>query len=48
MLSPGGIIIWDDYNANFTGVYRYLNELSETGMPLRHIADTSLVFFQNK
>lgn len=48
MLSQNGIITWDDYNANFTGVYKYLNQLSDSGMELFHIADTSLAFFQKK
>lgn len=48
MLGHNGVIIWDDYNANFIGVYKYLNQLSDSGMELFHISDTSLVYFQKK
>jgi hypothetical protein len=34
---PG--IAWDDYTANWPGVYDYLNELGQK-LPLRHVADT--------
>ncbi len=47
MLAPGGVVLWHDYRGprQTQGVYRCLNELAET-MPLRRIADTSLVFFR--
>ena len=46
LVSPGGTIVWHDYQPFWTGVVRYLNELSLTspqGHRLRHVAGTSLV-----
>ena len=43
MLTPGGIIAWDDYPA-IPGVYGYLNEIASTlKHPLYHIFGTRLV-----
>lgn len=41
-----GIILWHDYNYQFLGVARAINELSETEplTGMRHIAKTSLVY----
>jgi predicted O-methyltransferase YrrM len=45
MLTPGGLIAWDDYPA-IPGVYRYLNELAEDReRPLYHLRGTRLVLF---
>jgi predicted O-methyltransferase YrrM len=46
VLNPGGIVIWDDYTANWPGVYTYLNELSRK-LPLFHVADTQFVVYRD-
>jgi predicted O-methyltransferase YrrM len=46
VLGAGGLIIWDDYTANWPGVYDYLNELGRT-LPLRHVAGTQLVVYRD-
>jgi predicted O-methyltransferase YrrM len=46
LLSPGGIVIWDDYSANWPGVYDYLNELGRQ-LGLSHVADTQLVVYRD-
>ncbi|MCH9630482.1 MAG: hypothetical protein S4CHLAM37_04830 [Chlamydiia bacterium] len=42
VLSPGGTVLWHDYNPNCPGVYNYLNELAAR-KELKRIEDTSLV-----
>ena len=43
LLRPeGGIIVWHDYDASFEGVTRALNELLKRGVPVKHVAGTSL------
>ncbi len=46
LLNPGGVVIWDDYTANWPGVYDYLNELSRE-LPLRRVAGTQLVVYRD-
>jgi len=46
MLAPNGVIVWDDYNTDFSGVYKYLNELQGAGLALSHIKNTSLVYLK--
>jgi predicted O-methyltransferase YrrM len=46
LLSPGGLVIWDDYSANWPGVYDYLNELGRE-LALLHVADTQLVVYRD-
>ena len=45
ILSPGGVIVWDDYQASTSGVVRALNELS-TNRRLVHIAHTRLALYR--
>lgn len=42
MVSPGGLIIWDDYQPAVPGVVRALNEMLEGGCPIVRIASTRL------
>ncbi len=44
MLKPGGCIVWDDYNPDFPGVFKYINELGLIFPHLVHIHNTSLVW----
>jgi len=46
MLREDGMIVWDDYNPAFPGVFRTLNELRHRGYDLRNIEGTSLVYYQ--
>lgn len=42
MVSPGGLVIWDDYQPTVPGVVRALNELLAGGCPIVRIASTRL------
>ena len=42
LLSPGGVIVWDDYQAAHPGVVRALTEVG-IGYPLVHVAGSRLV-----
>lgn len=43
LLRPtGGVVLWHDYDASFSGVTEALHELARRGLSLRRIADTSL------
>lgn len=46
MVAPGGLILWHDYADYAPGVIRVLNELGSS-LPLKHIADTSLVVYES-
>lgn len=46
LLSSNGIIIWHDFSPTWSGVHRYLSELSQI-LPLTHILDTTLVYCVN-
>ena len=46
ILDRGGIIVWQDYGAEWQGVYQYLIELSRT-LPIVHISGTSLVVYRS-
>ncbi len=46
LISPSGIIIWDDNKYDFPGVWKYLNELQKK-FPLKHIPQTSLVILED-
>jgi Methyltransferase domain len=45
ILSPNGVIVWDDYAWFIDGVREYLTELRET-LPLRRIAGSQLVMYR--
>lgn len=45
VLSDNAVVVWHDFTPNFTGVFRYLNELSAT-YPLVHITGTNLVYYK--
>jgi hypothetical protein len=47
ILKPRGWLIWQDYSANWPGVFNYLEEIS-THLELSHIAETSLVIYQSR
>lgn len=47
MLSPGGVIVWDDYQPTIPGVVAALHELGRT-MPLVHVVGTRLVIYRDK
>ena len=47
VLSPGGIIIWDDYFWLYPDVVKYLNELARKGLPLVKIKGTNLVLYRS-
>lgn len=44
ILAPNGVIVWHDFTPNWPGIYRYLNELSQT-LPLIHISETNLAIY---
>lgn len=46
MLSPNGVIVWDDYSPHFPGVYKLINELLPLHANLFQIKGTSLVFLR--
>jgi predicted O-methyltransferase YrrM len=43
ILAPNGVIIWHDFHPFWNGVYRFLNEFSQT-LPLVHIEGTNLAY----
>ena len=43
-VAKGGLIIWDDYNSHWTGVSRYLNDLSKE-LDLIYIEDNRYVLY---
>ncbi len=43
MLAPGGLLLWHDYTPSMTGVWDTLNALHQSGVPLQHIRNTTLV-----
>jgi len=43
VITPGGIIVWDDYSWLYPDVVRYLNEKARSGMTLVRIKGTNLV-----
>jgi hypothetical protein len=45
ILSPNGVIVWDDYSWFVDGVGKYLTELRQT-LPLHRIAGSQLVFYR--
>jgi hypothetical protein len=48
MIKPGGVILWHDYqgpSGSTSGVYRYLNELSQS-LPLVHLRGTTLIAYR--
>ena len=45
VLSPRGVILWDDYSWYLEGVSRYLRELAKT-LPLWHIAGTNYIIYR--
>ena len=47
VLAPGGIVLWDDFNTQKPGVFKYLNELASE-RALFHVKETDLVFFDPK
>lgn len=46
MLAPGGMIIWDDYQTDTSGVWRALRQLS-LDIPLRRVSQTRLAYFRS-
>lgn len=46
MIAEGGIIVWDDYNPDFPGVFNAINELHREGVSVEHVKDTSLVIYR--
>jgi hypothetical protein len=46
ILDRGGIIVWQDYSAEWEGVFRYLVELSRK-LSMVHIAGTTLVVYRS-
>jgi Methyltransferase domain len=47
VLSPDGVIVWDDYTWFVEGVSRYLRELSKT-LPLKRIAGSQFVIYRRQ
>jgi len=47
VLSPNGVIVWDDYTWFVEGVSRYLRELSKT-LPLKRIAGSQFVIYRRE
>jgi predicted O-methyltransferase YrrM len=47
ILSPNGVIVWDDYTWFIDGVRKYLTELRQT-LPLYRIAGSQLVIYHRK
>ena len=47
VLSPNGVIVWDDYTWFVEGVSRYLRELSRT-LPLKRIAGSQFVIYRRE
>ncbi len=45
VLSPGGIILWDDYKPSTNGVFKYINEL-KSHKEIFQVEDTSLVIYK--
>lgn len=46
VLSPKGLIIWDDYKPSDPGVFKYLNELNQE-LELFQVEDTSFVVYNS-
>jgi hypothetical protein len=46
ILDRGGSIVWQDYGAQWEGVFQYLVELSHK-VSMVHIAGTSLVLYRS-
>jgi predicted O-methyltransferase YrrM len=44
-LSENGVIVWDDFNIDFDGVYKVINDLFLKGLNIYHIQDTSFAIF---
>jgi predicted O-methyltransferase YrrM len=47
VLSPTGVVLWDDYAYFYPGVVRYLDQLSSE-IPLRRIAGTNMVIYNRQ
>lgn len=45
MLSPGGIVVWDDYHPEFPGVFNCVNEFSGSVKNVYHIKGTKLAYW---
>ena len=45
MLSPGGLIVWDDYNPASSGVFNCVNEFASNSKNVFHIKGTKLAFW---
>lgn len=47
MLAPEGVIVWDDYVPDCTGVFKFINEFSSNHSNFFHIRESKLVFWKN-
>lgn len=46
MLKSGGVIIWDDYNPFYSGVFKVVNNVQKLGLKPKCIKGTSLAFLE--
>src|SRR5690606_28539266 len=46
MLKAGGVIIWDDYNPFYSGVFKVVNNIQKQGLRPISIQGTSLAFLE--
>ena len=43
-----GLIVWHDYQQDWPGVIKALNELYASGVKLKHVKNSPLVIFEKK